>query len=136
MDLNSRPRIAKKDITDLLTVEGYRPTISKDGHIEVKSEGGFFVIFHDDNDERYIQMAYPSIWIERDKSKTNIINEACNFANADSKLAKCYFHKGNVNCTVDGIFESSENFVGNLARYLSALRYCSNSFVSEMRKGF
>lgn len=119
-------------LEELLNVDGYRPKRLDNNLIEVRIQGGLYLVSLDPSDPKFFQIGYPNLWVESDPSRMPAVYEACNFANARAKFAKCYVENQSVHCIINVLFASPEEFFVNFARYISALQYATASFVEKI----
>ncbi len=118
---------------DLLAKDGYLPILRTPSVIELMVQGGTYVIISDDTDQGYYQLSYPSFWIESDEHKLADIYDACNDANLNAKLAKCYEMNRTAHCSVQVINSTPDEFHSNFARHVSAIQYATSCFVKKIR---
>jgi len=121
-----------KELLALLTSEGFRPSFTDDGVIEVKVEGGIFFISTEETDVGFFGITYPNFWAEDNNTNASRMIDACNKANSQSKFAKCVSLDNSAHCMIQALHPNAESFVNNFPRYVSAIKFGVNSFVESM----
>ena len=122
-------------LMEFLTNEGYRPTLRPDGDIAFKSDGGFFLIRLDPNDDQYFAIAFPNFWPLKDESEVVRALRAANRVTTRTKAAKVIVleKRRDVWVTVEFFAHGTEQFEATFGRLLSGLRYAVQKFGEEMR---
>jgi len=135
LSLNKNKLVIKNVFVGLKS-KGFSPVINESGFITLPINGSTYLVLVDDTDDGYLQIILPAFYFEGTGTRDNQekILFAANFANIESKLARCYCIDGRVSTSVDVLVSSVSQFVDDFKRYVSALDYCRSRFVSALNR--
>jgi hypothetical protein len=125
---------AERNLT-FLAEEGYRPRINDVGDVSFKCEGGIYVIYIDEEDEEYFELAYPNFWpIESDEQLAQV-KEASLAVSADTKVIKIFpVEDANTWATVEIFCSPPQAFTDIFYRCLDDLRIGVKKFIAKMEE--
>ncbi|WP_152615095.1 hypothetical protein [Janthinobacterium lividum] len=119
-----------------LKSKGFSPVVNESGFITLPIDDSVYLVLIDDTDEGYLQIILPAFYLEKTGTYSNQgkLMLAANFANVESKLARCYCVDGRVSASVDVLVASLAQFVEDFKRYISALDYCRSRFIGALNR--
>ena len=124
----------QKMYVEYLADEGFRPEVDEDGDVQFKSEGRTYFIDVAEDDQLYFRVALPNIWpIENETERTQCYI-ACDYANAQSKVAKAYLVKDNIWVGIETFIAEPEDFKVVFKRCMRELDGGVTRFVNKMKE--
>ncbi|HRH39472.1 MAG TPA: hypothetical protein PK760_14060 [Flavobacteriales bacterium] len=124
----------QKMYMDYLSEEGYRPEVDGDGDVQFKAEGRTYFIDVTEDDQEYFRVALANIWpIESEKEREQCYI-ACDFSNAQTKVAKAYLVKDNIWVGIEIFVAEPGDFKAVFKRSMSALNSGVDNFVKKMKE--
>ena len=121
---------------ELLTAEGFRPSLDEWGSVRFKFEGGHYVLQFDAKDTAYLRLLYPCFWPMPDQDVPRAL-VAANEATEATKLVKVFVlpdpGRADVCASVESLVDTPEQLRSVLFRYLGLVQIAVRRFADRMR---
>jgi hypothetical protein len=118
--------------TDFLRTEGYLPELEKDEQVVFKKGNLTYVIVISE-DADYFQIIVPPFWPIESEAERVQARMAAHVANAETKVAKVYFHEDDTWASVQMFCKPPESFKPVFGRCISVLEHAVETFVKQMK---
>lgn len=118
---------------DILTEEGFRPNLDKDGDVVFKFEGGNYCIFAEESDLQYFRLTYPAFWSIESAQERALMLESAASVNAQMKVTKIYPVQDDTWAAIELYMVKVEDFRHILNRSLNNLQESVRKFNDLMR---
>jgi len=120
---------------NILTEEGYRPSLDEDGDVVFKKEGRSYLILIDENDPRFFRLVFPNFWpIESELERARVV-QAASATTGKIKVAKVFVVRDDVWATVELFVETPDSAKAVFERSMSVLTEAVDTFAEQMRGG-
>lgn len=118
-------------LIDSLKKAGYQGKKDERGNVDIKHEGGNYVLLLDEDDERYLRVLYPRFWEFKEVERTTMVIAAHESTSA-IKAAKIHLVGSTTWAAVEYFAADEEAAVAVMANCLLSLQAITKDFTNRV----